>query len=94
MSNLFILKQTIQSVCDWVNYDVQEQKVSAPEFLLELEKCITESKDKVTIAVRKNLLQTALTWIHYERRATCKDRPQIETILENTLREVNKKEKQ
>ena len=93
MSNLFIPKDTIQSVCDWIIYCVQEDKTPPPDFLLELEKCIASKQDNVTISVQKDLLQHALTWIHYERRATGKDRPQIETTLQNMLREVNRKEK-
>lgn len=93
MSYLFIPTETIQSAYDWIDYDVREQHLHAPDLLHSLESLLQKNSGKESITVPRDLLQSTLTWIHYERRATGKDRPQIETTLQNIFREVNRKEK-
>lgn len=93
MSNLFVPTETIQSVYDWIDYDVREQCIYAPDLLYSLKFLLRENSGKESIAVSRDLLQSTLTWIHYERRATGKDRPHVETELQNILITVNRKEK-
>lgn len=94
MSDLFISKDSIQSAHDWIEYVTESQNVNAPDILFELENLLKINHNKTQIAVPYSLLQSTLSWIHYERRQTGQDRPRVETEIQNILITVNKKEKQ
>lgn len=94
MSSLFVYKDVIQSAHDWIEYAVESQNNNAPDILSELGNLLKISHNKTEIAVPHSVLETTLSWIHYERRATGQDRPIVETEIQNILITADRKEKQ